>query len=124
MADVQDTPKKAAQSAPKTAPRKRRSPTPLERSARSHKNRVLLRLGLRVDDLDPMTAEYLTAWSLARALIVFATNTRTRVSALNSEQKALALLEARLALRSQSDPLTDLAAQGKAIRERREQAGS
>jgi len=104
---------------------KRRSETPVSKTAKQHRRRLLGRLGLHVPDLDPITAERLMAWSIARAILDWSTSSRTRVSAFNCEQRAFALLEERLAvLRPQSDPLSDLAAQGKAIRERREQADS
>ena len=117
MAKAQDSSKAASKRTP-------RAMTPIERAARSHKRRFMRRLRVSVPDLDPITAERLTDWSIARALVDHASSNRTRVSAFNCEQRALALLEQCLAARSQSDPLSDLAAQGKAIRERREQAGS
>ena len=117
MAKAQDSSKAASNRTP-------RAMTPIERAARSHKRRLLRRLRVSVPDLDPITAERLTDWSIARALVDHATNNRTRATAFNCEQRALALLEQRLALRSQSDPLSDLAATGREIRERREQAGS
>ena len=117
MAKAQDAPKAGA-------PYKSRAETPTTKTAKAHKRRLLRRLGLRVTDLDPITAERLTDWSIARALVDYATNNRTRATAFNCEQRALDLLEARLTARSQSDPLADLATTGREIRERREQAGS
>lgn len=106
------------------APYRSRAETPTTKTAKAHKRRLLRRLGLRVTDLDGLTAEYLTDWALARALVDHATNNRTRATALNSEQRALAVLAERLDARAKSDPIETLAEQGRAIAARRRGSGS
>jgi len=116
------------QSTPDAAtPMRRRAATPIDATARAHKRRLLKRLGVSVVALDPLLAERITSWSIARAILDRSTNNRTRVSAFNAEQKAMAVLEERIAalnLDGRQSDLESLAEQGKAIRERREQAGS
>ncbi len=117
MAKAQDEPRVAA-------PYRTRAEAPVNKTAKAHKRRLLRRLGLRVTDLDAITAERLTDWALARALVDWATNNRTKATAFNAEQRALDVLEQRLEARSQVDPIAELARQGAETRARREQSGS